>query len=75
VPTLVPEPPSSSSPQIVSPFPIMSSTPTDAAISSRTRAHTLDARSLGLEALNMAKNLREVIAPVESEPMAFTILL
>jgi len=44
----------------------MSSTPTDAAISSRSQAYVLDACGLDLKALNMEKNPREVIAQVES---------
>jgi hypothetical protein len=44
----------------------MSSTAAEAAISSRSQAHVLDACSLDLKALNTAKNLREVIAQVES---------
>src|SRR6267154_1436911 len=44
----------------------MSSTPTDAAISSRSQAYVLDACGLDLKALNMGKKPREVIAQVES---------
>jgi hypothetical protein len=52
--------------QVVTPFPIMPSVQIDAATLSRTQAHVLDACNLDLTALNLAKNLREVIAQVES---------
>jgi hypothetical protein len=44
----------------------MSSCPAQAAVSSLSQARLLDACSLDLKALNMAKNLKEAIAQVES---------
>jgi hypothetical protein len=47
-------------------LPFQSSGPSEAAASSQSQAKVLDACSLDLKALNMAKNLREVIAQVDS---------